>query len=67
VALIEDAVTEFPGDVQVVLKALGIPPTAANIGHYFPVHESQEGRCPTLELLELFAGLGSAIKQECGV
>ena len=40
------------GDAQAVLRALNIPITKENLDLHFPERPGQ-GRCPTLELMEL--------------
>ena len=40
------------GDAEVLLRALNIPNTKDNLDLYFPERHGQ-GRCPTLELMEL--------------
>lgn len=62
--LIEGRPTDDPADPFDVLRALGMATSVANIDHYFP--PGKGGRCPTLDLLELFARL-DRIKKEYGV
>jgi hypothetical protein len=40
------------GDAEAILRALGIPATRQNLDRFFPERKGQ-GRCPTLELMEL--------------
>jgi hypothetical protein len=63
-ALIESTPVDNPDHPAIVLAALGILPTAGNLERYFP---DAEGLSPTLELLEMFAALGSKKPHECGV
>jgi len=65
-ALIERTPVDEPGDMDTVLTSLGIVPTIGNLDRHFPKDE-HERRCPTLELLELFAKLGRGKRKECGV
>ena len=65
--LIQDTAVYDPADVEVVLMALRIPPVPVNIEVYFPILEGKDGRCPTLELLELFSRLSGGIGKEVGV
>lgn len=64
IGLIQDTPVSHPGDVTLVLRELDIPLSLANIRRYFP--SNRRGRCPTLELLEIFAGLADR-REECGV
>ncbi|OGG72738.1 hypothetical protein A3A38_03700 [Candidatus Kaiserbacteria bacterium RIFCSPLOWO2_01_FULL_53_17] len=64
-ALIQDTPVDDPADAALVLWELGIELRLKNIRRYFPAR--RKGRCPTLELLELFAKLGSEKKEKCGV
>ena len=62
--LIEGRPIDDPADPFDVLRALNITTSVANIDHYFP--PGKGGRCPTLDLLELYAHL-DRIKKEFGV
>lgn len=62
--LIQGRPTDEAADAFDVLRALKITTSVANLDHYFP--PGKGGRCPTLDLLELFAQLDD-IKPECGV
>jgi len=66
VALIENTPLFYPSDALTVLVALAIEPTDANLNHYFPIH-GERGRCPTLDLLELFSHLGTKSGSQIGV
>ena len=50
--LIQDSPLDRKEDASIVLRALNIPYTQANLDLYFPVLKGK-GRCPTLDLLEL--------------
>ncbi len=63
--LIEGRLTDEPADPFDVLRALNIPTSVANLDHYFP--PGKGGRCPTLDLLELFSRLDRIPRDECGV
>jgi len=52
ILLVQDSYLDNPADAEAVLRALNIPPTEWNLNFYFPKEEGQ-GRCPTLDLLEL--------------
>lgn len=52
VYLIQDTSLFDASDAEFILTALDIKPTGGNMDHYFPLLE-KEGRCPTLELMEL--------------
>jgi len=52
VHLVQDSRLDNSGDAEVVLRALAIVPTKANLDRYFP-YRARKDRCPTLELLEL--------------
>lgn len=62
--LVENAPLEHQEDAQAILRALEITP--ADIDTYFPLR-GNIGRCPTLDLLELFSRIGEKIKAEVGV
>jgi len=64
--LVEDSQLETPGDIRATLAALDIAPTPEHINYYFPMR-GVLGRCPTLDLLELFSHIGEEIKREVGV
>ncbi len=64
--LVEDSQLETPGDVRATLAALDIAPMPEHVNRYFPMRGAL-GRCPTLELLELFSRFGEKIKREVGV
>jgi hypothetical protein len=66
VALIQDTRIFNPQDAVTVLSALKISLTLKNLDQYFPSLGSK-GRCPTLELLELFARLPPGTGEEVGV
>ncbi len=66
VYLIQDTPPDNPVHVEQVLRALGFEPTPENINRYFPQGKCTENRCPTLELLELFAHLANT-RHEHGV
>lgn len=63
-ALIESTPVDNLDYPAIVLASLGIMPTALNLERYFP---DRGGPSPTLELLEMFAALGSEKPYECGV
>lgn len=63
VALIENTQLFYPSDALTVLSALAIEPTPENLNHYFPIL-GKRGRCPTLDLLELFSELGAKAKSD---
>ena len=52
IVLHQDHALFAAGDGELVLQALGIPATKANLNLYFPYRRGR-GRCPTLELMEL--------------
>ena len=66
VSLIQDSYLDEPGDAKLALWAVGLQASDANLDTHFPILGSR-GRCPTLEFLELFSRLGTAIKKEVGV
>ena len=66
VCLVERSYLDNPQDAEIVLLALGLPANNKSLDHYFPYTEKR-GRCPTLELLELFSKIGGEIKKEHGV
>jgi hypothetical protein len=66
VALIEDTKLFDASDAHTVLVALGITPTVENLDRYFPVR-GVRGRCPTLDLMELFAHLPPGTGEAVGV
>lgn len=63
IALIEDTKLFHQNDALTVLAALQIPPTDENLDFYFPIRR-KKGRCPTIELLDLFAQLGGKGKSD---
>ena len=69
VALIENTQLFYPNDALTVLSVLAIEPTQENLDHYFPIRamRGESGRCPTLDLLELFSELGSRSGSQIGV
>jgi hypothetical protein len=66
VALIENTPPFYPSDILTVLVVLAIEPTQENLDYYFPIR-GERGRCPTLDLLELFSELGSKSGSQIGV
>lgn len=64
-ALIESTPVDDAEHPAIVLSALGVVPSDVMLDRYFP--DQGRGRAPTLELLELFAKLGSEKRNECGV
>ena len=63
--LIQNTSVDDPTDPALVLWSLGIPLRLKNFCRYFP--SRRKGRCPTLEVLELFAKLGARTGKEVGV
>lgn len=66
VSLIQDSYLDYPGDAKLCLEAVGIRASLELLDRFFPVIGSL-GRCPTIEFLEMFSRLGTAIKKEVGV
>jgi hypothetical protein len=66
VALIQDTRLFHPQDAVTFLSALTISPTEEHLDVYFPLRGAK-GRCPTLELLELFVRLPPGTGEEVGV
>ncbi len=66
IALVQDSYLDDPHDAVRALEAVGLRATAQNLDTYFPIIGAR-GRCPTLEFLERFSRLGTAIKKEVGV
>ena len=64
--LIQDSYLDDEGDAEVVLRALNLEAIPKNLDRYFPTR-GRQGRCPTLELLELYSRVGTEIKKEHGV
>ena len=63
VALIERTPLFHLNDALTVLSALAIEPTEENLDYYFPI-PGESGRCPTLDLLELFSEIGTKAKDD---
>ena len=61
--LIEGRPTDDLSDAEDVLWAIGIAPHPKNLNRFFPQRENRIDRCPTLDLLELFAHLDRVIKE----
>lgn len=55
--LIQDTRMDNEKDIPIILQALCIEVTPETIDLFFPKRKD-EGRCPTLDLLELFCGMG---------
>lgn len=66
VCLVERSYLDDPKDAETVLSALGLCAEEGSLDRYFP-YTGKLGRCPTLELLELFSKIGGEIKKEHGV
>lgn len=66
IALIENRALCDCNDAKTVLFALGIQSTQHNLDWYFPISRKY-GRCPTLDLLELFSELGNKNGSQIGV
>lgn len=66
VPLIQDTSLFHPNNALIVLSALQIPPTEEYLDLYFPIL-GKKGRCPTLDLLELFSELGTKRGSQIGV
>jgi|GEM_PF-4870775 len=66
IALVEDTQLFHPSDASTVLVALAIEPTDENLDHHFPIR-GERGRCPTLDLLELFSEIGTKSGSQIGV
>ncbi len=64
--LVEDSRLDDASEAALVLQALRIEPTEENLDQYFPIRK-RKGRCPTLELLNIFAQAERAIRKEHGV
>ena len=65
-ALVQDSHLDHPDDAIAAMHAVGLPTTSGNMDEFFPYAEGQ-GRCPTIEFLEIFSRLGKSIKKEYGV
>lgn len=63
VYLIQNSYMDDPDDIPVILQAVGLAMSPENLNRYFPLLKGQ-GRCPTLELLELFAKIGGRKRSE---
>jgi hypothetical protein len=66
VALTQDTRLFHSNHALLVLVALAIEPTEEHLDHYFPIC-GDKGRCPTLDLLELFSELGTKSGSHIGV
>ena len=71
IALVQDSYLDNPADAEEVLRGLDILATRENLDQYFPKRKGQ-GRCPTLDLIELCNALDPTNpyftnKRECGV
>lgn len=66
IALIQNSPVDDESEVVKVLSALNIELTYENMVRYFPFRRPGNNRCPTLELLELFARLAT-LRTERGV
>jgi hypothetical protein len=66
IALIENAYLYEHTDAVAVLLALNLEPSSENVDRYFPFREDR-GRCPTLELMELFSHLPPGRGEAIGV
>lgn len=65
-AVIQDSPLYQEDDAGEILSALNIDENQVSLELYFPVLK-EKGRCPTLELLELFANLGARTGSLIGV
>ena len=52
--LIQNTKMDSEKDIPIILQALGIELTPQNLDLFFPKQKNR-GRCPTIDLLELFA------------
>lgn len=52
--LVEGSVCEHEEDARLVLEALNVSVSDAELNYYFPMQAKQNGRCPTRELIALF-------------
>ena len=66
VALIENTSLFNPTNALTVFSALEIPPTGEHLDLYFPIR-GKKGRCPTLDVLELFSEIGTKSGSQIGV
>ncbi len=65
-SLVQDSYLYHPDDAVNALRAAGVECTKKELDEFFPVRGAQ-GRCPTLEFLEIFSRIGNKIKKEYGV
>ncbi len=63
VYLIQDSYMDDEADIYIVLQALGITTSLENLNRYFSTRKGK-GRCPTLELLELFLRIGDSTRSK---
>lgn len=61
--LIQDSYMDNEEDIFAVLQVLGIVSDTENLNLYFPIRKGK-GRCPTLELLELFSRIGDSTRSK---
>ena len=66
VCLIERSPVDDEAHIALIFGVLAIPPTPENEQWYFPKNRSGQ-RCPTLDLLELFAKLPPGTGEGVGV
>lgn len=63
--LVQDSYMDDEMDIPTVLQALEVTATSENLNRYFPIRKGK-GRCPTLELLELFSRIGDSTSSKGG-
>jgi hypothetical protein len=66
IAIIQNTPLFCEDDAVKILEALKIIITSDSLDTYFPINGTH-GRCPTLELLELFSTLGTKTGSQIGV
>ena len=61
--LVQNSSMDCEEYIETILRTLHVPATDKNIDLYFPVRGKQ-GRCPTLDLLELFSTIDRIVEEQ---
>lgn len=61
--LIENASMDYPADIELILRTLGIEVSEESKNLYFPVL-GMNGPCPTLDLLEIFSTIDRVVEEQ---